>query len=326
VLLGFMIGVRPAGLGIFPIHVVIAWLRRPQKLSAWLLLAIAILPIGLGVGAEKIIYRAVHGDVRESQTPGLMLGLAAMLIGPETRFAGSHAATLDALGSQLYAKYLPWRHYAAEAPSLPVLLIMSAAGQASAIDFGMDEFTGAAEREHTSVAELKTELAKQVILQNFPEYLKLVLLNQYGEWSVDARVFPPTARALAAYTQANPELAASLPPDYAVPTPSRAALVVYPAFLAMGALTLTLSVVVLVFLWRPGLLETPVGFYLGLAAVLSAMCQTYTFVVSMVISWQPRYLMAVFPQMAVVALCLIMVALHWSKVVRAPKDISWRRV
>jgi len=79
--------------------------------------------------------------------------------------------------------------------------------------------------------------------------------------------------------------------------------------------TLVLSFVFLVFLARPALINTPEGFYLGLASFMSAMCHGYTFFISLINEWTPRFLMGVIPQIEIVALCLILIFLHRCKLI-----------
>lgn len=314
--LGLMIGIRPAGIGVLPMHVFAVWLRRPQNLSKWLLLLFTIVPVAIGAGSERLLYRAVHGSNSESTAPHLLIGLAAMLIKPNMTFTGPHAQTLTQLAAQLHAVYGPTQQYLADAPSLAVRAQLSAAYEAlSQFQALAVEFAEAAKRENTTVDELRSELGKQITLQNISGYLQLTLLNDFGQWSVAAQNFPPTARALAAYADANPAISlnSGLPHQFLHPTPSLVGLIVYPAFLIAGAVTLLLSFVFLLFLARPALMNTPEGFYLGIAGFTSAMCHGYTLFISLIDEWTPRFLMAVIPQIEIVALCLILIFLHRCK-------------
>ena len=114
--LGLLIGFRPAGLGLLPMHVFAAWIKRPRNLSAWMLLAAVVLPVGVGAGSERLLYRAVHGGTSQSTAHNLAMGIAAMLIKPDMTFTGPHAAALNTLGAQLYAKYEPVHRYLDAAP------------------------------------------------------------------------------------------------------------------------------------------------------------------------------------------------------------------
>ena len=311
--LGVMIGVRPAGLGLLPLLVVTVWLKRPQNLPTWALLLAAALPILVGMGTEKLIYRMAHGSVQDSTAKNLAMGLSAMLIKPDMTFSGPHAAELNAMGAQLYKKYQPVHRYLEAAPSLPVRTQLSAAyeieGQFNAFGTEIDD---AARRTGMSAAELEIELGKQIVLRNLRGYLELTLVNQFGQWSVAAKNFPPTARLLAAYADANPAISFSgnIPYAYLHPRPTLVGLIVYPAFLLAGAVTLLLTVVFLIFLWRPRLMDSPEGFYLGIAAFFSAMCQGYTLFISLINEWTPRFLMAVIPQIEIVAMCLVLIILN----------------
>lgn len=316
--LGLMIGVRPAGIGVVPMHLFVVWLRRPQAMSKWLLLALTIVPVFVGAGSERLLYRAVHGDKSESTTPNLLIGMAAMLVQPNMTFTGPRAATLTQLSARLYETYGPTQKYLAEAPTLPVRAQLSAAYEAlSQFQALAPELVEAAKKENTTPDALRSELGQQIIPQNIPGYLRLMLLNYFGQWSIAAQNFPPTARALAAYADANPAIAfnGGLSQQFLHPPPTKVGLLVYPAFLIAGAVTFVLSFVFLLFLARPALLNTAEGFYLGIAAFMSIMCHGYTLFISLINEWTPRFLMAVVPQIEIVALCLLMIILYRCKLV-----------
>jgi hypothetical protein len=312
-MLGLLVGIRPAGLGLLPMQLFAVRLKHPRNLSKWMLIIALVVPIGIGAGIERLIYRAVHGGISRSTASNLLMGMAAMLVKPNMQFTGPHAKTLRALGDELYQKYAPVQRYIADAPSLGVRAQLSAAyeGEAQFQALG-DKIVTAANKEGVSVGDLSSELGKQVILQNLPGYVKLFLLNQFGQWSVAAQKFPPIAHALAQYADANPaiSLGGKLPYAFLHPTPSLVGAVCYPVFLVAGAVTLVLSVVFLVFLCLPALMDTREGFYLGLAAFMSTMCQGYTMFISTINEWTPRFLMAVMPQIEIVGLCLLVLLIN----------------
>lgn len=316
--LGLLIGFRPAGLGLLPMHALAAWLKRPRNMPVWMIVLAVVLPVAIGAGSERLLYRAVHGATSQSTAHNLAMGIAAMLIRPDMTFTGPHAAALTVLGAQLYEKYEPVHRYLDAAPSLPVRAQLSAAyegeAQFQAFDHRINEI---AKREGASVPVLVTELGKQIVQQNISGYVKLVLVNQFGQWSVAAQHFPPTARLLAEYADANPAISfgGKLSYEYLHPRPSLLGLVVYPAFLFAGAVTFALSIAFFAFLWRPALMNSPEGFYFGSACFMSAMCQCYTFFISFINVWTPRFLMAVIPQIEIVALCLILIIMHRSKLI-----------
>jgi hypothetical protein len=167
------------------------------------------------------------------------------------------------------------------------------------------------------VDELRSQLGKQIILQNLSGYVKHTLLNEFGQWSVAAQHFPPTARLIAEYADADPtgSLRGRLPDELLHPQPWLSAMFIYPAFLLAGVVTLALAFSFLIFIARPVLMAGATGFYFGVAAFLSAMCQAYTLFISLVNEWTPRFLMAVFPQLEIVALCLTMILLHRCKLI-----------
>lgn len=322
--LGLMIGIRPAGIGIVPMHLFAVWLRRPQTMSKWLLLLVTIAPVVIGAGSERLLYRAVHGDKSQSTTPNLLIGMGAMLVQPNMTFTGPHAQTLTQLSARLYAEYGPAHQYLKDAPTIPVRAQLSAAYEALAQFRALaPELVEAAKRENTTPDELRSELGKQITRQNIPGYLRLMLLNYFGQWSIAAQNFPSTARALAAYADANPAISfnGGLSYEFLHPKPTTVGLLVYPSFLIAGAVTFALSFVFLLFLARPGLLNRAEGFYLGIAGFMSIMCHGYTLFISLINEWTPRFLMAVVPQIEIVALCLLLIILHRCKLIALQRPV-----
>lgn len=310
--LGLMIGVRPAAVGLLPLHLLAAWLRRPNRFGLWVALLLALLPIGIGIGGERALSYAVHGSGVTSLAPKLLFGKAAMLVRPGMKFTGPHAQALQSLAAQLDAIYAPLQRDVAQAPTLAIRAELSAIYEETAQYRVMtQELAEAARRERTSADSLRVALGRQIMWQNPIGYLRLTLLNDFGQWSVMANNFPSTARKLATYAAAHPgmSLAGAIPANLFHPQPSRAALIIYPGFLMAGVLTLVLAFCVLAFIVRPALADSPAGFYLLIATFLSAMCHSYTLFVGLVNVWTPRYLMLVFPQLEVTAVCLVMALL-----------------
>ncbi len=306
--LGLMIGLRPAGLGLLPLHLAAVWIRRPKVSDRWLALLFAALPLAVGAGGERLIYYSVQGATTASIAPNLLFGKAAMLIRPDMRFSGRHAATFEALARELDALYAPVQRYVAEAPTFAVRVQLSAIyeGQAQ-FSVMTEQLAAAAQRARIGEAQLRDMFSRQVIGQNLLGYLKLTLVNEIGQWSVMGRRFPPTARALSAYADAHPgmTLGGAIPAAALHPPPQAAAWVVYPGFLIAGLVSLILAVALIAFIARPALAASFPVFCLLIACFLSAMCQSYTLFVSLVNVWTPRFLMGVFPQIAVIALCLV---------------------
>jgi hypothetical protein len=315
--LGVMIGLRPAGLALIPMQVFAVWLDRRSHISKWLLVVVAIVPIGIGSGSERLLYRIVHNGPAQSTAPLLLMGKAAMLITPATTFTGPHAQALTSLAARVSTLCAPIQDILANAPSIAVRAQLSAAYEARAQDnsFLSTEFAEAAVQDHTSVDELRSELGKQVMLQNISGYLRLTLLYELGQWSVDAQHFPPIAHMISAYADANPAISfgGRLTDVMLHPRPLHLALVVYPAFLIAGAVTFVLGIGFLGFVARPELMNDPAGFYFGIATFLAAMCQGYTLFISLVNVWTPRFLMAMFPQLEIIALCVILGFVHRTK-------------
>jgi hypothetical protein len=307
---GLMIGLRPAGLALIPMQILAAWINPRAHVSRWLPVLFAIVPVAIGAGSERLLYRMVHHAPAQSTAPLLLMGKAAMLIKPGMTFSGPHAQALTSLGARLVTVYVPIQDILANAPSIAVRAQLSAAyeGRAQDQSFLLSDLTEAAAQEHTSIDELRSELGKQVMWQNIPGYLRLTLLNEVGQWSVDAQHFPPTARMISDYADANPavSLDGRLTDEMLHPRPSHVAAVVYPAFLIAGAVTFVLGLGFLLFIARPALMKDAAGFYFGIAAFLAAMCQGYTLFISLVNVWTPRFLMAMFPHLEIIALCLFL--------------------
>lgn len=320
--LGLMIGLRPAGIGLIPMQIFAAWLRRPENVSKWILVVLAIAPIAIGAGSERLIYRLSHEGPAQSTAPLLLMGKAAMLITPEMTFTGPHARALNSLGGHLFALYGPVHKILADAPSIAVRAQLSAAYEGHAQDKGflLSDLMEAASQEHTSVDKLRSELGEQTILRNMSGYIRSTLLNEFGQWSVAAQHFPPTAHLIAEYADTNPAISFGgvLPDEFLHPKPSLYAMIVYPAFLFAGAITLALTFCFIIFLVRPALMAGPTGFYFGVATFLSAMCHAYTLFISLANVWTPRFLMAVFPQIEIIALCLVLVIGHRFGLVMSP--------
>lgn len=312
--LGLMLGIRLAGLGLLPVHVLAVWVKRPKGIPLWAALVLALVPPAVGAGGERVLYYTVHGSGSISQAPYLMFAKAAMLIRPDMTFSGPHAEALTVLGRQLSAMYAPIQAAAAGAPSLPVRAQLSANYEGLAqYSVLTAEIEQAAARAGTTPSALRMELAKQVIAQNVTGYLVLTLLNELGQWSVAAQNFPGVARALNDYADANPAVSVGgrIPSARLHPEPSLTGLIVYPVFLAAGVVTLLLAFGFVAFIVRPALADTPVGFYLLIATFLSAMCHGYTLFISLVNEWTPRFLMAMFPHLEVIGICLVLSFLHW---------------
>jgi hypothetical protein len=90
---------------------------------------------------------------------------------------------------------------------------------------------------------LRTELGIQAIRDNILGYARLSLIHYVGQWSIMALKFPPTARSINAYVAGYSQvpLADKIDDLYLHPPASRIAIVVYPALLFAGVLTLAVS-------------------------------------------------------------------------------------
>jgi hypothetical protein len=325
---GLLIGIRPAGIVLVPMLLVSVWLKwRKRDVSAPFLAAALVLPLTMGPLAERLLHRAEHGDGRASVVTASMLGKAAMLVREDTVFVGPNHEVLNKLGKQLTATYLPVHEFLAGLPSLAAYPVVTAGYEATAqfSVFGRD-LEAAASQSGVSDDVLAYELGKQSILANFPSYLRLSMLNYVGQWSIMALKVPPIAEAVNTYVASYPKvpLDGVLGDVILRPTASARAYVVYPAFLAAGIVTIVASLALVVFMVRPELGDEARGQYLMLAAFFAATCQSYTLLMSFINVPTPRYLMAVYPQLVLVAVFLISAFLYKSQSTRRNVPLTGR--
>jgi hypothetical protein len=310
-LLGLMIGIRLAGLGLIPLHFFAVYLRWSKRdVSALVTIAALVGSLIAGIGVEYLVYRVAHpGQMRQSRAQYVLLGKGAMLIRSDTVYTGPHAVALNTIGAKVYSIYGPIQRLLAEAPLLPVRVLLSSQFEGMAKDyFLVDDIDRAAAKEGVSAADLRIDFGKQTIEQNITGWLKLGLVNDLGLWSVAVRRFPPTAGATAQFIESHPQLKDM--GDLDLSQPSIVGLIAFPVFIAAGAISLLFGLGFLVFLFRPSLSNTTDGFYLLLATFFGAMCHCYTLFVGLVTGWYPMYLMPIYPQLALIFVCLIALTLR----------------
>ena len=310
--LGLMIGTRFAGLGLLPVHLLAVVINRAKHRSVWPILAVALLSCLVGVAGERILYIAYHGNASGSQSSDLLFGRAAMVIRPDMTFSGPRARSFEEIANNLLVIFTPLQQAVREAPSIAVAAQLSAIYEALGHYSLSDELKMMSDRERIPVPELKSEFAKQVLLQNIIGYLKTTLLNDFGQWSVAAQKFSPVATSLEAYAASRPSVSAGgkISPDLLHPQASALG-VVYPVFLVCGVVTLVAAFGLIIFLVKPELATGRAGFYLLLASYFGAMCHSYTLFISMVNEWTPRFLMAVFLQIEVVGASIVLAAAYF---------------
>jgi hypothetical protein len=310
---GILYGIRPAAITLVPMLFVAAWLNwfKSGTARAWALLVALFVPLAAGPIFENVVFRLVHADSRATTVPNLMRGKAAMLIRGDTRFTGPYADTLNGLGAELNATYAPVHKFLANLPSIVAWPVASSTYEAVA-QFGVlnDALAKASNRTGLSQEWLCEELGRQAIEQNFAGFLQLSLLNYFGQWSVTALTFPPAARAFNSYVNTYPNVPLE---DYIAyltlhPPSSNKSYLIYPIFLFSGLISLVLSSGLLVFLWKSRLGERPRLRGLVLAGFFAAMCQVHTIIISFINVATPRFLMAVYPQLLLMFIFLIVVA------------------
>lgn len=245
------------------------------------------------------------------------MGKAAMLIEPGMTFSGPHAEALKAVGAALYARFKPLHEALAVAPTLGVRLHFGAVFELQGQDpeFLLTELTEEAAKAQVTVDELRSELGKQVILHNVWGYLTLTAITEVGQWSVAAQHFPPLSRAIAAYAAANPIVWQNgrMPDEILRPQPWRTAWIIYPGFLLAGGATLVLTLMSPALFFWGNLWDSRLGLYCGVAVFFSVMCHVYSLFISLANVWTPRYLMAVFPQLEVIAACLLLMLARFGR-------------
>ena len=90
------------------------------------------------------------------------------------------------------------------------------------------------------------------------------------------------------------------------PPVSWRSIVVYPAFLIAGLVSLVLTFVLIAFLLHPSLGDRGTGQDIMIAAVFAATCHVYTLAISFINVSTPRFLMSVYPQLVMAVLFLIL--------------------
>ena len=160
---------------------------------------------------------------------------------------------------------------------------------------------------------LRTELGMQAIRDNIPGYIRLSLIHYIGQWSIMALKFPPTARSINDYVTGYPRvpLADKLDDLYLHPQASHIAVVVYPALLFAGVLTLAVGLLLPIFVVRRFVGDGPLR-YVMIAAFFAATAHVYTLLISFMNVSTPRYLIAVYPQILLVGLFLLLAAMRRS--------------
>ena len=293
---GLLIAIRPAGIAflpMIPISIWLQWHRRDVPRTA--VAAVVIVSLALGPVIEQVIYRAVHGDQQASLIPGTLLGKAAMVVRQDATFTGSHASNLRELGSALYTIYRPVREYLSRVPSLPALPIMTSAYEVMAqYQILNEEIALMSARAGVPGDVLRNELGIQAIRDNIPGYIRLSLIHYIGQWSIMALKFPPTARSINDYVTGYPRvpLADKLDDLYLHPQASHIAVVVYPALLFAGVLTLAVGLLLPIFVVRRFVGDGPLR-YVMIAAFFAATAHVYTLLISFMNVSTPRYLIAV---------------------------------
>lgn len=305
-----MAGIRPIGLALLPLVFVAAWLvaRRSAASRGMLLLAV-ILPMAVGVATEIAARRIEHGGDQSSVLPNALTGKAGMLMQRDTQFSGPQAEALNRLGRRLYEIYVPVHRFLDGVPSVAARPILTAGYEAVAhFQLLVPELDDWSKRTGTTTDQLRNELARQAILQNIPGYTRLTLIHYFGQWSVAALRFPPTAKAVESYVSSYPQVPLNriLSDVYLHPQPTLSSIVIYPAFLISGSVTLVLCFILVVFVVRPSLGRRGRGLPLMLACFLAATVHAPLVLMSLINVSTTRFVMAFYPQLLMVGLFLLL--------------------
>jgi hypothetical protein len=308
--MGLLIGIRPAAVGLVPILLVAGWLKwRRRDMTAPIFAGIVVVPFVFGVLCEWVAYRTQHGDRRDSIASNLFMGRAAMLARPGVIFTGPHAEILTGLGQKLSAIYEPVHEFLSRVP-LPALPMFTAAYEEVGQDQVMQqEIEQAAQLAGVPKEALLPDLAKQLVLANITGQMRLIFIQYVGQWSIASLTFPSTARAVNKLVDDYPAvpLLRNDPENIVLHPKARwSSYFIYPAFLVVGLLTLLLTLALGPFLLQPSLAEEPRLRPLFLAAFFSLVCQVYTVSLSFLNIATPRYLMAVFPVICLIAVFTVL--------------------
>lgn len=308
--IGLSIGIRPAAWVLVPMLLISVWLTWHRRRSSALVMAAAlILPLAAGVASERVVYRLAHGDESSSVTHYVLMGKASMLVRDDMVFTGPHAEALADLGKQLHRTFKPAHAFLDGVPSVVAWPVLTAFYEAVGQFQTLNEEIGAkATQLGVDASDLKIELGRQIIANNIPGYIRLTLINTFGQWSVKALTFPPAAHAVNRYVDSvpSPPFASYFNEIVLHPPASLSSIVVYPAFMVAGLITLLLSLVLPVFLVRPRLGDSGRGQQLMLAAFFAVSCHASMVGISMVNLSTPRFLMAIYPQLLLSGLFLAM--------------------
>jgi hypothetical protein len=323
---GMLYGIRPAAITLIPMLVVAVWLKWYRRdWPSWALLTGLVLALAVGPVLENVAFRLEHARNRATIVPNIMMGKAAMVIRGNTVYSGPHADTLNQLGTELYSTYAPVHKFLANLPSIVAWPVISSAyesvAQFSILNEALDK---ASNRTGLSQDLLRDELGLQAIENNIGGYLQLSLLNYFGHWSVTALTFPPAARAFSDYVDnySKVPLRNNIAPITLHPPASTKSYLIYPAFLFSGVVSFVLGIGLLVFIWRPTLAEKPRLNSIMIAGFFGAMCQVHTIIISLINVANPRFLMAIYPQLILMFVFLIVAAFPNSGVPARPVAIA----
>ena len=309
IFVGLSIGIRPGCITFLPMLVLAVWLKWHRRdVTAYALVAALIVPTALGMIAERAMHRMEHGARADSVLPYILTGKAAMLVRSDTVFTGPASATLNSLGQKLSRAYEPVHDYLSRLPSRVAVPVMTAffeaAGQFQVIN---KDLASIAVQSGVSEDYLREELGKQAIRSNIGGYATLTLTHYFGQWSIAALTFPPTARAVNDFSSSLPKvpLIEEIGPTPFFPVASLKSVVVYPGFLIAGAVTLVLSLFLLRYLWRPTTADVVWHNDLMIAAFFALTCHSSMFLISLINVSTPRFLMMVYPHILLAALFML---------------------
>lgn len=304
---GITIGVRPAGLMLAPMIPIAALLKRKEKkISSLLFVLAAIASIVVGWAPERVLYHLKHGGRSDTIVPYILTGKAAMLARDGMTFSGPHADALQLLGSKLYKSYAPVHVFLSNLPSWAAWPVLSSYYEAAAqFQVINHDLVSLAKQRNTTPEILRTELGEQVVLANPIAFLKLTLVNYFGQWSITALTFPPTAAAVNSYREQSSNIPLY---DIVTATPFHpeskiSSLFIYPGFLLAGGTTFLLAIMLIYYLVWPASPDSR-QHDLMIAAFFAAMCHSSMLLISFTNVSTPRFLMMVYPHIILSGLFL----------------------
>ena len=299
---GLAVAIRPAGLSLVPLialALVFHWASLRQRVLP--VLAAAILPFALVLGAEHLIYHERHGPVRDSPAGSHFFAKAGLLevdgaVSTPPALAGSEASRR--LLSMLDADLRELRRFLAGSPSFAVRQVLLPKYEVFLqYRFAYDERQLAEQETGLEESELLMELAMARLSEAPLAYLGLTWDHYRGLWSTRPASHPDSVPLYRAYIEAK----RPIPFESEVrellesPRPLALARLERPALQVIAVLSLGIAVVALA-LW---LLSRRVAGAFCVAALCAFMVHGHFVLVALTGVGIARYRLTMWPAMVI---------------------------